>query len=47
MSPRLIYLLSTGHEPLCERDRTDSLTAAARMPGHRRPRWMRQALVLA
>jgi hypothetical protein len=47
MSPRLIYLLSTGHAPPCERDRIDSLTAAARMPGRRRPRWMRQALVLA
>jgi hypothetical protein len=47
MSPRLIYLLSIGHEPPCERDRTDSLTAAARMPGQRRPRWMRQTLVLA
>jgi hypothetical protein len=47
MSPRLIYLLSTGHEPPCERDRADSLIAAARMPGRRRPRWLRQALVLA
>ena len=47
MSPRLIYLLSTGHAPSCERDRIDSLTAAARMPGRRRPRWMRSALVLA
>ena len=39
MDPRLIYLLSTGREPEDERDRIDSLTAAARMPGRRLPRW--------
>jgi hypothetical protein len=47
MSPRLIYLLGTEHAPPCERDRTDSVTAAARMPGRRRPRWARTALVMA
>lgn len=47
MSQRLIYLLSTGHAPRDERDRIDSLTAAARMPGRRLPRWARHALVAA
>jgi hypothetical protein len=47
MSPRLLYLLSTEHAPPCERDRIDSLAAAARMPGHRLPRWARHALVMA
>jgi hypothetical protein len=45
MSPRLLYLLSAENAPPCERDRIDSLTAAARMPGRRRPRWARNALV--
>jgi hypothetical protein len=45
MSPRLLYLLSAEHAPPCERDRIDSLTAAARMPGRRRPPWARIALV--
>lgn len=39
MSNRLIYLLSTPRRPSSERDRIDSCTAAARMPGRRRPRW--------
>jgi hypothetical protein len=47
MSERLIYLLTVGHAPPCERDRDDSLTAAARMPGRREPRWARHALVTA
>ena len=47
MSERLLYLLSIEHMPACERDRIDSLTAAARMAGPRRPRWARQALVMA
>jgi hypothetical protein len=46
MSPRLWYLLSIESTPPCERDRTDSLLAAARMPGHREPRWVRTALML-
>lgn len=47
MSPRLLYLLSAEHAPPCERDRIDSLTAAPHMPGRRRPRWARNALVSA
>lgn len=47
MSQRLLYLLSAEAEPPCERDRTDSLAAAARMPGRRLPRWARHALVPA
>jgi hypothetical protein len=47
MSQRLLYLLSAAAEPPCERDRTDALAAAARMPGHRLPRWARGALVTA
>ena len=47
MSERLLYLLSIEHAPPCERDRIDSLTAAARMPGRRLPRWARHALVTA
>jgi hypothetical protein len=47
MNPRLIYLLGTEHAPPSERDRSDSLTAAARMPGRRLPRWARNALVVA
>jgi hypothetical protein len=38
MSPRLLYLLSAEHAPSCERDRIDTWTAAARMPGRRYPR---------
>jgi hypothetical protein len=45
MSERLLYLLTIAHEPPCERDRIDSLTVAARMPGRRRPRWLRHALL--
>jgi hypothetical protein len=44
MSQRLLYLLSTEHAPPCERDRIDSLTASARMPRRREPRWARNAL---
>jgi hypothetical protein len=47
VNPRLIYLLGIEHEPPDERDRIDSLTAAARMPGRRLPRWARSALVVA
>jgi hypothetical protein len=47
MSPRLLYLLSAGAAPPSERDRTDSLAAAARMPGRRQPAWARVALVMA
>jgi hypothetical protein len=47
MSQRLLYLLTIEHAPPCERDRIDSLTAAARMPGRRLPRWARHALVMA
>ena len=47
MSQRLLYLLSIENPPACERDRIDSLTAAARMPGRRQPRWARHALVMA
>jgi hypothetical protein len=39
MSPRLLYMVSAGHAPSCERDRVDAWTAAARMPGLGRPRW--------
>jgi hypothetical protein len=46
VNPRLVFLLSTEHAPPCERDRSDSLTAAARMPGRRLPRWARNALVM-
>jgi hypothetical protein len=47
MSPRLLYLLSAEHAPACERDRIDSRTAAAKMPGRRRPRWARLEPALA
>jgi hypothetical protein len=47
MSPRLLYLLSIQSAPPCERDRIDSLAAAARMPGRRQPRWARTALMVA
>jgi hypothetical protein len=47
MSPRLLYLLDIEDAPPCERDRIDSLTVASRMPGRRRPRWARNALVMA
>jgi hypothetical protein len=47
MSPRLLYLLSIEHAPPRERDQTDSLGAAARLAGRRRPRWARHALVMA
>jgi hypothetical protein len=46
MSERLRYLLTIETQPLSERDRIDSLTAAARMPGRRQPRWARHALVV-
>lgn len=44
MSNRLMYLLSTPSPPRSERDRTDSWTAAARMPGRRRPHWATREL---
>ena len=47
MSPRLLYLLSAEHAPPCARDRIDARTAAARLPGLRRPRWARTELLLA
>lgn len=47
MSPRLLSLLSIEHAPSYARDRVDAQTAAARMPGRRRPRWARHALVAA
>jgi hypothetical protein len=47
MSQRLLYLLTIEHRPPCDRDRADSLTAAARMPGRRLPFWARNALVMA
>jgi hypothetical protein len=47
MSPRLEYLLSIADAPRCERDRIDALTAAARLPGRREPRWAHNALVMA
>ena len=47
MSPRLLYLLSAEHAPSCERDRIDAWTAAAQMPGRRRPDWAPIALALA
>lgn len=47
MSPRLLYLLSVEHAPTRERDRIDSVRAAARMTGRVRPRWERNALVMA
>ena len=47
MSERLLYLLTIEHAPPCERDRIDSLTAAAGMPGRRLPRWERRAPVMA
>jgi len=47
MSPRLLYLLSAEHAPARERDRIDARTAAARMPGRRRPRWAHNELAPA
>jgi hypothetical protein len=47
MSPRLLYLLSIDDVPPRGRDRIDSMTAAARMAGRRRPHWERNALVMA
>jgi hypothetical protein len=47
MSERLQYLLTLEHEPRCERDRIDSLAAAARMPGRRLPRWARRHALVA
>jgi hypothetical protein len=47
MSPRLLYVLSADHAPSCKRDRIDAWTAAARMPGRRRPRWAAIELALA
>jgi len=46
MSNRLLYLLSSEHPPPYRRDRVDALKAAARMPGHRLPRWAQHALVI-
>lgn len=39
MSNRVLFLLSATHAPRNRRDQHDSLTAAARMPGRRRPPW--------
>ena len=47
MSPRLLYMLRIEHAPPYERDEIDSVGAAARMPGRRRPRWAHNALVMA
>ncbi len=47
MSPRLLYLLSAEHAPSCARDRIDTWTAAARMPGRRYPHWAQAELALA
>jgi hypothetical protein len=47
MSPRLLYLLGAEHAPPSQRDRNDAWTAAARMPGLRRPRWAQAELVLS
>ena len=47
MSPRLLYLLSIEYEPPSQRDWIGSLTAAARMAGRRRPRWLRNGRVPA
>ncbi len=47
MSPRLLYLLSIEHVPPRERDRIESVGAAARQPGRRRPPWAGRALVIA
>jgi hypothetical protein len=47
MRPRLLYLLSAEPAPSCERDRLDAWTAAARIPGRRRPRWAPFELALA
>ena len=47
MSPRLLYLLTTEHAPSRERDRIDTRTATARMPGRRSPRWEHVELALA
>jgi hypothetical protein len=47
MSPRLLYLLSADRAPWCERDRIDTWTAAARVPGRRHPQWARIELALA
>ena len=47
MSPRLLYLLTAEHAPSRYRDRIDTRTAAARMPGRRCPRWEHAELALA
>jgi hypothetical protein len=47
MSPRLLYLLTAEHAPSPDRDRIDTRTAAARMPGRRSPRWEHVELALA
>ena len=47
MTPRLQYLLRIEHAPPSERDRIDSVGAAARLPGRRRRRWAQHALVTA
>ena len=47
MSPRLLYLLTTGHASLRDRDRIDARAAAARMPGRRSPHWEQAELALA
>jgi hypothetical protein len=47
LSPRLLYLLSSQHAPPCACDRILSFTAAAHMAARQRPRWERNALVMA
>jgi hypothetical protein len=47
MSPRLLYLLTAEHAPSRDRERIDTRTAAARMPGRRSPRWEHVELALA
>jgi hypothetical protein len=47
MSPRLLYLLQAERAPARERDRIDAWSAAARMPGRRRPHWGLVELALA
>jgi hypothetical protein len=47
MSPRLLHLLTLEHAPPGARDWIDSVAAADRMAGRRRPRWTRHPVVTA
>jgi hypothetical protein len=47
LSSRLLYLLGSQHAPPCACDWILSLIAGARMAARRRPRWERNALVMA